>query len=292
MSHSKRHNKLSKECVPCPLLTNVATVCGNFLQCESKEDCKTKKKCCKRGRRGFQGTQGTQGRQGNQGFQGFGFQGTQGVQGIPGSATFQGLQGPQGFQGFQGPVGFQGAQGFFGAQGFQGGLGAQGFQGFGFQGTQGIVGATGGILGFAEFEQFTQNSNVSVAPGRAILYNLDNPAGIFNTLGISTLSGPAGQGTAFNLPVGTYVIDYENSADAAWSLAIYQGSSNTVLTIVNHTISGASTATTWIHGRAIIQSTVGNQWIMVSPVVGTQAIPTAGTAAGRFEARITFIRLV
>ena len=143
----------------------------------------------------------------------------------------------------------------------------------------------------AEWVQQTQGSNVSVAPGSAVSYTLDQPAGVVNTIGITTAAGPGAQGTAFHLPHGAYWVDWENSNDAAWSLAIYQGGSNTVLAVNDQTIAGSSTATTWIHGRAYIVSSPGNDWIMVSPVTGTHAIPTAGTAAGEFIARITFQRL-
>lgn len=144
---------------------------------------------------------------------------------------------------------------------------------------------------YAEYVQHTQWANVSIAPGRAVEYTIDNPAGVYNTLGILTASWPAAQGTAFQLPVWVYMVDYENSADAAWSLAIYQWVSNVVLGIDVESISGASTATTWIHGRHVVTSSVGNDWIMISPVTGTQAIPTAGTAAGEFIARITFLKI-
>ena len=84
----------------------------------------------------------------------------------------------------------------------------------------------------AEYVQSTQGSNASVAPGSAVSYLVDHPTGIVNTIGIITASGPGGQGTAFNLPPGTYLVDWENSSDAAWSLAIYQGASNTVMAVV------------------------------------------------------------
>lgn len=146
-------------------------------------------------------------------------------------------------------------------------------------------------IGYAEYVQHTQAPNNSIPPGQAIEYLTDNPLGVYNTLGIVTATGPAAIGTAFQLPVGVYMIDYENSAAAASSFAIYQGASNTVLAIDTDTISGSTTGTTWIHGRAIITSTVGNDWIMISSVVGTADIPTAGTAAGEFIARLTILKL-
>lgn len=153
-----------------------------------------------------------------------------------------------------------------------------------------IPGAAAATLGYAEYVQHTQGSNASIAPGSAIEYLTDNPAGVFNTLGITTTTGPGGQGTEFLLPIGVYMIDYENSADAAWSLAIYKSLVTQTEVIDVETISGASTATTWIHGRAII-SAAAPTYIIISPVVGTQAIPTAGTAAGQFIARITFLKI-
>ena len=150
----------------------------------------------------------------------------------------------------------------------------------------------GGLGGYAEYVQQAQQPDI--APGTAIEYLTDSPLGIFNTIGITTATGPGALGTAFNLPNGVYMVDYENSNRDAWSLAIYQGASNTVLSVLNYTISGSSTGTTWIHGRSIIQTQTiagAQNWIMISPVVGTTGIPTAGTTAGEYIARITFLKI-
>ena len=115
---------------------------------------------------------------------------------------------------------------------------------------------------------------------------------MYNTIGITTATGPGGIGTAFMLPVGVYMIDWENSNSGAWSLAIYHGSSNVSLAFDRDTTAGATTAGSWIHGRAIITSTIGAQWIMISPVVGTFSIgdPTTGSSPDTI-ARITFLLL-
>lgn len=149
----------------------------------------------------------------------------------------------------------------------------------------------GGGVTAAMFVQQTQNTNISVAPGTAILYNGDDPFGFNNTAGITTGAGPGGIGTAFLLPAGTYMIDYENSADAAWSLAIYSGLGGFAgpYSLYFPSITGASTATTWLHGRTLFQSS--GHYIIISPVTGTHTIPTAGTAAGEFIARITFLKI-
>lgn len=240
-----------------------------------------------RGRRGFLGETGDTG--------------ATGVNGVAGSAVNTGATGPLG-TGPTGPTGLQGLAGTAvntgatGPTGTNGATGATGPAGAtGLPGTAVNTGATGaagstGSFGYAEYVQTTQGSNNSIAPGSAVSYLVDHPAGVYNTLGITTLAGPGAVGTAFLLPVGFYVVDWENSNSASWSLAVYQGASNTVLTILNDTIAGSATATSWIHGRAVIQSTVGNQWIIISPVVGTAAIPVAGSST-LFVARITFLKI-
>jgi hypothetical protein len=191
-----------------------------------------------------------------------------------------------------GPTGSAGSTGPTGPTGDVGATGPTGSTG-----TAGATGATGtaGVTGLAaEFVQQTQGSNISRAPGDAIQYTTDS-AFVFDTIGIATLpfvgpSGPTLPGTQFLLPVGVYFVDFENSADAAWSLAIYTSLVvDGPYTIDTNTIAGASTATTWIHGRAIVVA-VAPTWIIISPVVGTHAIPAAGTAAG-FTARVTFLKI-
>ena len=233
----------------------------NCKKSSTSKNSSTNKKCGGRGKRGHTGLQGPRG------FQGIGTTGATGATGSPG---------PQGTTGETGPIGATGPTGP--------------------TGTTGPTGATGppgasSVMGYAEYVQSTQAPNNSVPPGNAISYLVDNPSGVFNTIGITTTTGPSAQGTAFNLPIGIYVVDFENSNTAAASQAIYQGTSNTLLTVNNNTIAGATTGTSWIHGRSIIQSTNGNQWIIVSPVVGTLDIPTAGTAAGEYIARITFLKI-
>ena len=229
-----------------------------------------------RGRAGAQGSQGTQG-------PGAGAQGFQGAQGTTGS------QGFQGFQGFQGS-GVQGAQGFQGFQGSQGVQGAQGVQGF--QGSEGAQGSSFG--GFAEFVQYTQAPNGSVAPGLALELLTDNPTGVFNTLGITTAAAPT-QGTAFNLPVGFYMVDYETSTSSVGPLVISQGLINVIPTDYTadiNTKAGSTTATTWIHGRGIVESSVAlGQWIIVGPTdsVTAAVVPTGG--APQYIVRVTFLKI-
>ena len=68
-------------------------------------------------------------------------------------------------------------------------------------------------------------------------------------------------------------------------------SNKTINAIDNNTISGSSTSTTWIHGRAIETVVSGvNNVIIVSSVVGTAAVVTAGTAP-QYVTRITFLKI-
>ena len=62
------------------------------------------------------------------------------------------------------------------------------------------------------------------------------------------------------------------------------------VTVADQTIAGSSTATTWIHGRAVVVAAAPT-YIIITPVTGTQSIPTAGTAAGEFTARITILKI-
>jgi hypothetical protein len=67
------------------------------------------------------------------------------------------------------------------------------------------------------------------------------------------------------------------SLASAGSVAIYSGPNSSSLTIDNNTISGSSTATTWIHGRAIeyVPTTIV---IAISSVIGTANVTTSGTS--------------
>ena len=88
---------------------------------------------------------------------------------------------------------------------------------------------------------------------------------------------------------GVYVIDYETSLASAGSLAIYVGPTAASLSIDTNTVSGSTTATTWIHGRAIeVVST--SLVVAVSSVVGTAAVTTAGSAS-QYMIRITFLKI-
>lgn len=256
------------------------------------------------GSQGFQGVQGTQGNQGSQGFQGFqgsgaqGAQGSQGNQGPQGSQGFQG-SGAQGSQGFQGSTGAQGNQGFQGFQGPQGIQGPQGFQGTagpqgsqGSQGTQGVQGSQGGgILAFAEFVQHSASTNGTVPPGTAIEYLTDHPTGVFDTIGIATTTGPGAVGTEFLLPIGFYMVDYENGNTAAVSQAIYTSVTTQTEVIDIDTAAGAATGTTWIHGRGIIDASASPIFFFVSAATGVLSIPNSSAGNGDFLARLTIIKI-
>jgi hypothetical protein len=82
----------------------------------------------------------------------------------------------------------------------------------------------------------------------------------------------------FTLSEGVYVIDYETSLTSAGSIAIYSGPTIGTISIDTNTISGSTTATTWIHGRAII-NVITPLVFGISSVVGAAAVTTAGTSS-------------
>jgi collagen triple helix repeat protein len=223
--------------------------------------------------------------------------GAAGLAGPPGPQGPSGPQGTQGIQGPQGPIGLGllGAQGIQGIQGIQGLTGPQGPIGLtgpaGAQGIPGPVGATGatgatGVVGAAEFIRTIQSPNNSVPPGTA--FTIDTQ--VLNNIPLNIVASAGAGGTVFTLTAGTYVIDYEMSLGAAGSVAIYKGATAGTLAIDPNTVAGSSTATTWIHGRAL-EVVATSLVIAISSVVGTAAVVTAGTDAGSFMIRLTILKI-
>jgi hypothetical protein len=86
------------------------------------------------------------------------------------------------------------------------------------------------------------------------------------------------------------VIDYELSLTDAGSIVLYKGATVGSIAVDNNTVAGSSTGMTWIHGRTVA--------VVVAPTVyclsshtGTANVPTAGTAAGLYMVRITFLKI-
>jgi len=184
-----------------------------------------------------------------------------------------------------GPTGPQGTQGPTGPQGTEGPTGTQGTQGP--TGTQGTTGPQGpeSVIGYAEYIHIIQPPNDSIPPGTAFTIDTE----VYNNIPSSITASPGAGGTVFTLIQGTYVIDYETSLTAAGSLAIYVGPDSNSLSIDTNTISGSTTATSWIHGRAI-EYVSTSLVIAISSVVGTAAVTTAGTASP-YMIRITILKI-
>lgn len=230
--------------------------------------------------------------------------GPRGPIGSTGSAGPRGLVGPRGPRGPRGPVGSTGATGPVGNTGSTGAIGPVGSTGatgpVGNAGPVGSTGATGptgstgaigpvgntGVIGYAEFIHTIQVPNNSIAPG--IAFTIDTQ--VYNSVPLEIVASPGAGGTAFTLSQGVYIIDYETSLTSAGSLAIYKGPTSASLLIDTNTISGSTTATTWIHGRAI--TTVLTTLVFaISPVVGTANVTTAGTAGDSYMIRLTIIKI-
>jgi hypothetical protein len=130
-----------------------------------------------------------------------------------------------------------------------------------------------------------QTPNDSVPPGTAFTIDTE----VYNSIPAIIVSSSGAGGTVFTLSAGTYIIDYETSLTAAGSLAIYKGPGSGSLAIDNNTVSGSTTGTTWIHGRAI--ELVNTSLVFaISSVVGSAAVTTAGTAS-TFMIRLTILKI-
>jgi hypothetical protein len=155
-------------------------------------------------------------------------------------------------------------------------------------GTTGATGATGatGSVGVAEFIQITQSTNGSVAAGTPFTIGTQ----VVNTVPLDIVSSAEVGGTVFTLSAGTYIIDYEMSLGAAGSVAVYVGPTAGSLAIDPNTVAGSSTATTWIHGRAIEEVST-TLVIAISSAEGTAAVVTAGNDAGSYMIRLTIVKV-
>ena len=80
------------------------------------------------------------------------------------------------------------------------------------------------------------------------------------------------------------------SLSSAGSIAIYTGPNSSSLSIDTNTISGSTTATTWIHGRSI-EYVDTSLVIAISSVVGTAAVSTSGTDSS-YMIRLTILKIV
>jgi hypothetical protein len=238
---------------------------------------------------GLQGPTGQDGVTGSQGPTGQdGVTGSQGPTGLDGPTGSQGPTGQDGSTGSQGPTGQDGVTGAQGPTGLDGVTGSQGPTGLdGPTGTQGPTGSQGiqSIIGYAEYIRTIQTPNDSVPPGTA--FTIDSE--IYNSIPALVIASPGAGGTVFTLLLGTYIIDYETSLTTAGSMALYIGPDSGSLAIDTNTVSGSTTATSWIHGRAILDVPV-SLVIAVSSVVGTANVTTAGTAS-LFMIRLTILKI-
>jgi collagen triple helix repeat protein len=224
--------------------------------------------------------------------------GSTGPAGATGATGATGSTGPTGSTGSIGVAGSTGATGFTGSTGSTGTTGSTGSTGstgptgstgsIGVTGSTGSTGAASGILGYAEFIRTIQSPNNSVPPGTA--FTIDTT--VANSIpSMITASAGAG-GTVFTLAIGTYVVDYEMSLSSAGSVGIYTGATSGSLALDTNTVAGSTTATTWIHGRALVIVPTSTPVVFaISSIVGTAAVVTAGTDAGSYMIRCTILKI-
>ena len=145
-----------------------------------------------------------------------------------------------------------------------------------------------GVVGSAMFVQLVQSPNGPGGPAPGTMFTVSNT--VYNSAPIAIVSSPGAGGTVFTLATGDYAIDYELSLDQAGSVSLWTGATSGSLVDDTNTIAGSSTATTWIHGRSII-NVPGTLVVGLSNHVGSSAVPTAGNAAGFYIVRITIVKL-
>ena len=138
------------------------------------------------------------------------------------------------------------------------------------------TGPTGanGTIGYAEYIRTIQSPNDSVPPGNAFTIDTE----VYNSIPSFIVASSGAGGTVFTLGTGVYMIDYETSLTSAGSLSIDP-----------NTISGSTTGTTWIHGRAIEFVSV-SLVIAISSVVGTAAVATTGSSS-EYMIRLTILKI-
>ena len=218
--------------------------------------------------------------------------GPAGVAGPLGPTGPTGAAGAAGALGPTGPTGPTGAAGVAGPLGPTGPTGAAGTNGT--NGTNGLIGPTGptgaagasSIGGFAEYVRMIQSPNNSVPPGTAFTIDTE----VINTMPLNVTAGAGAGGTVFSFTPGVYVLDYEMSLEAAGSIAIYTGPNSGSLSIDTFSIAGSTTGTTWIHGRSVVNA-INTTVAGISPVIGTAAVVTAGSAAGFYMVRLTILKI-
>ena len=152
-------------------------------------------------------------------------------------------------------------------------------------GTTQTTAATG--TGAAQFVRSIQAPNNSVPPGTA--FTIDTQ--VINSVPAAIVASAGSGGTVYTLSTGVYVLDYEMSLGSAGSVGLYTGPTAGTLALDTNSIAGSSTATTWIHGRAMVVVGASPVVVAVSSVVGTASVVTAGTAAGSFLIRLTVLKI-
>jgi hypothetical protein len=131
------------------------------------------------------------------------------------------------------------------------------------------------------------NTNISFVNGKFLTISTKVMSTIDSDISVNTNSN----GTFFTLVTpGVYIIDYETSLQNGGAIALYSGSQTNNLQIINDSISGSSTAQTWIHGRYAINTS--NQTIIaLSSVNSPISITTAGNVINIFMVRISIMKI-
>ncbi|AYV75205.1 MAG: hypothetical protein Terrestrivirus1_79 [Terrestrivirus sp.] len=176
----------------------------------------------------------------------------------------------------------------------------------GVKGDPGASGASGpagtsGIIGYAEYVQLSQDTNANLNTNIAFQLLTDNPTGIFNTIGITTANAATPttgtQGTAFLLPVGIYIIDYQTMLDFNDEVSsnyipmgIYTSTNNANGSyVLDNNSSTVTYLESWMSGRHIVKITVPTYLMLGS--TGPDNVEVIDGDTGSFIVRMTFLKV-
>lgn len=149
-------------------------------------------------------------------------------------------------------------------------------------------------LGAAEFIQTTLGTNNSVVASNTTFFAFGSAA-VFNVIpGLTvqfTPQSPVTQGTVFTLnETGIYSVDFEMSIGTAASIGVYKGTTLSGLTLDGNSITGALSASTWMHGRVCYMVT--SPLIFAIGSIGSTAnVTQSGNATGYYVVRCTVVKI-
>jgi hypothetical protein len=142
-------------------------------------------------------------------------------------------------------------------------------------------------LQFAEYLQYVQGTNSSVAASQGNSFLVDTP--VYTTSAI-VKSNNSTIGTVWTLAAGTYVIDYGMNLSSTGPVGLYTGTAVGSLAFDQNTMTGSTVSTTWVNGRSILTVASGTV-VALGASVSTGVVAVSGTGAPNYTVRVTFLKI-